>query len=576
MDTDPGLKKMREELEALARERAGQIQIKLPELSAAEVSKIIFELHTHQIELEMQNHELQQMQFTLQESLARYADLFDFAPVGYVTTDKKGFIFEANLTFCQLIGLDRDKILGMRFALLAEADAQDVFFKHFHAFPQSEARRTSSLRLKRKGEDPFWAELSTQPHSQGSCEECHRTVVIDITDRIERENEKVALSSQLDQVQRQESLGILAAGIAHNFNNLLVPILGFSEIIHSNLDPQSEMARQINRITNSALKAKALVNQILVFGQKSTPQVVCAKAQDILEDVLALVQPSLPPRIELHLDIEAGLPEISADPGQVHQAILNLIVNAQQAIAGKGTIWISLSRLEDFGFVDEQGIKHTGPHVCLTVRDSGGGIPEEDIGRIFTPFFTTKKNDEQGGTGLGLSTTSRIIKQHSGHITVQSAPGTGAEFRVFLPLCESPVDVTLDGEKTRALGNQEWILLVDDDPLVLEAAKSMLERLGYQVQDFQDPTQAVGEFQEAAEKYCLALVDYSMPCLSGDQLAWELKKIRPDFPVVMATGYSNLISHENLESFHCQALINKPYTLNKLRSVVGRLKARTE
>ncbi len=557
------LERIRKKAEALVREKG----VDLPQMPDQDISRLVFELQTHQIELEMQNDELVRTQHELEESRDRYSDLFDFAPVGYATTTVKGLILESNLTLCNFLGVEKPDLKDTPLSSFVFPEDQDILFRHLRNISGTTVRNTCCLRLLHADEQFFWAEMDTLyiPGTH-SGEAQLRTVINDITERKCAEEEKEALEAQLHHSQKLESLGVLAGGMAHNFNNLLAPILGYAELVLSTTDPSSLEANQLEVIIKSAKKAKSLVDKILVFGQKGVLNTQPLQLEESVEDALVLIKPSLPGHLKIHKDFEPNLPAIAADPGQLHQVVLNLLINAMQAITGKGEIRIKLENISNYEFVSAHGEYEIGDYLLLEIADSGSGIAPADLDMIFDPFFSTKELGGEGGFGLGLTTVARIVEHHHGKIEVQSNLGVGTTFQVFLPAIESAVRPPVAEDPPLSKSKGEKVLYVEDEPMVNAMGVAFLEKLGFEVSSFMNPQKAISHFETDPYSYRLVLTDYSMPRLNGAQLAMRVKSIRADIPIILSTGYSNMATEENLKKWSCSGVIVKPYTFQELQN----------
>ncbi|HEY5673168.1 MAG TPA: ATP-binding protein [Malonomonas sp.] len=364
-------------------------------------------------------------------------------------------------------------------------------------------------------------------------QESNQLLEEDIRQRILGEQQRQLLAEQLRQSQKMEVVGTLAGGIAHDFNNLLTPILGYAELAMQRPEANEALQKDLKRIFSAAEQAKGLVKQILSFSRRSDQQRTAVSMQQIVREVFELIRPTFPKS----LDIKLQLPEkdlvVDADPVQMHQVVMNLCTNAWQAMGGKGELQISL---EPTLLSAEESKKlniSAGDSLCLKVFDSGCGIDTETLEKIFDPFFTTKKSGE--GTGLGLAVVQGILLGHGGAIRVESVIGQGSCFSVYLPLSESVQ--RLDAEQPLPRAQGELILLVDDNEGIVTLLREGLSAFGYRVDAYCSSQQALDAFRRQPAKYDLLLSDRMMPELSGQQLAEQVRLLRPEFPVLFMTGY---------------------------------------
>ncbi len=376
------------------------------------------------------------------------------------------------------------------------------------------------------------------------------------------------IEAKLQQSQKMEAIGVLAGGIAHDFNNILFPIIGYTEMLSDAIPKESPLRYNLDEIYAAAMRAKDMVRQILTFARQEKSEVKLMKMQHILKEALKLIRSTLPATIDIKQDIrnECGL--INADPTQIHQIIMNLATNAYHAMEERGgTMAISLKEVELNPDSNEQDLLgqdiQKGIYACLTVSDTGAGIPEDIRDKIFDPFFTTKKQGK--GTGLGLSSVHGIVTSCGGAIRVDSEIGKGTEFNIYLPIAESYLRKDdFPQVKIPIQGGNEQILLVDDEAVLITLQKGMLERLGYHVTSRSSSIEALEAFRADPDKFDMVITDMAMPNMSGDRLAVELIKIRPDIPILLCTGFSTIMSEEKALSIGIKGFLMKPVTINDL------------
>jgi len=395
-------------------------------------------------------------------------------------------------------------------------------------------------------------------HSNGSIS--IMTIFKDITKMLEME-------SQLHQAQKMESIGTLAGGIAHDFNNILFPIVGYTEMLLEQAPDGSSLKQDLSSILVGALQARDLVRQILTFSRQREHDLKPLKVQLIVNEALKLIRSTLPATIEISMDVKKDCGLIMADPTQIHQVIMNLITNAYHAMEDTGgNLNITLKKIE-LGVDDllDPGME-PGTYVCLTVADTGVGMDKSIIRRIFDPYFTTK--EEGKGTGLGLSVVHGIVKSHSGHISVYSEPGKGTEFHIYLP--EVKIKEKTDTKETASFFEKghEKILLVDDRHEIVSLLPKAHDKLGYSVTSRTSSIECLKVFRADPYGFDLIITDLTMPNMTGDKLASEIMKIRPDIPVVLCTGFSEKMSKEKARSLGIKGLLLKPVAMRDLSNAI--------
>jgi PAS domain S-box-containing protein len=366
---------------------------------------------------------------------------------------------------------------------------------------------------------------------------------------------------QLRQAQKLEAIGTLAGGIAHDFNNLLAAIVINSEMALWDLPPASGVRNKLDLILKSGLRGQDLVRQMLLFSRKSEKKQEIISIAPLIKETFKLLRSAIPTTIQMNLHLATESDSAYADPSQIQQVIMNLCTNAAYAMRGTtGSIDISLQAVT-FGPTDlpEQDMQ-PGDYLVLSVKDTGSGMDEEVRKRIFEPFFTTKPVGE--GTGLGLSVVYGIVKSHKGNITVYSEPGRGSVFKVYLPNADTRLSEK--GEPPKPIpGGNERVLLVDDEEIIVNSVQNLLQHLGYRVTALTDSEEALRLFSENPSQFDLVITDQTMPCMTGEHLGKQLMSIRPDIPVILCTGYSDMISSERAMALGFRGYVMKPFTVRE-------------
>ncbi len=391
-------------------------------------------------------------------------------------------------------------------------------------------------------------------------------ISIDITERAIAQRERRRLELQLQQTQKMEALGTLAGGIAHDFNNILAAIIGYTEIAAADTKKTSPVYGYLTRVLESGERARSLIKQILAFSRQGDMEPKPVQLKLIVKEVLKLLRASLPATIEIEQEILSD-GAVMADPTQLHQVMMNLGTNAGYAIGQKGgTLTVRLEPFRaDTGFARRHGDLPIGDYLRLSVIDTGKGISAEDLAKIFDPFFTTKPKGE--GTGMGLSVVHGIVTGLGGLILVDSTPGRGTRFDVYLPALPEEVAVEAAEEKVLPTG-KERILFVDDEPFQTDMLKHLLGLLGYKVVTCNNGPDAVKLFENDPGAFDLVITDMIMPKMTGDQLAEKLLSIRPDLPIILATGYSEGFSEAKAKAIGLRAYALKPLVMEELSKMI--------
>lgn len=389
----------------------------------------------------------------------------------------------------------------------------------------------------------------------------------DISARKQEEILKSKANAHLQHVQRLEALGILAGGIAHDFNNILSAILGYTELAKINLNPGDEIQKYLTPVLEAGKRAKSLVQQILTFSKQAHSRKAPIDISNVVKEALDLIRATIPSSIIIEQDIKTNMGFVIADETMIHQVIMNLCTNASHAMEAHGGTLNVLLTNSDIGKKDGQNFPdlEPGKYVKLVVGDTGHGMDETTKSRVFDPYFTTKKSGE--GTGLGLSTVHGIVKEHGGTIKLFSEVNIGTTFQVFFPLEESGADSSLETIVDMPRGNEN-ILLVDDETLLLNLGKELLEGLGYRVQTRASSIDALEAFRANPDKYDLIFSDLTMPHMTGDVLAREVKGLRPEIPFIICTGYSTKINEEKFKDIGINAVLMKPVTFQEMADAV--------
>ncbi|HUL29027.1 MAG TPA: PAS domain S-box protein [Thermodesulfobacteriota bacterium] len=514
--------------------------------------------------------ERKQMADALQKSEERFRDLYDHAPLGYHEYDADGHITSVNRTILEMLGYTAEEMIGKpmwSFNVEGDGIRRQVLGKLSGAAPPG--RNLERVYRRKDGTTiPVLIEDRLILDEKGQIRGM-RCTVQDITERKRAEEEKINLQEQLRQSQKMEAIGKLAGGVAHDFNNLLTVIHGYSELLLNSLEQDNEYRQDVQEIKRASERASSLTRQLLAFSRKQVLQPEVLDINLLVSNMDKMLRRMIGEDIELVTLLAKDLGRVKADPGQIEQVILNLAVNAKDAMrsGGKLTIETAAVTLDETYARSHIGIT-PGNYLMLSMSDTGVGMTPETKGRIFEPFFTTK--DKGKGTGLGLSTVYGIIQQSGGSIWVYSEPGLGTTFKIYLPAIEGDAEFFRPAAvSTKLLQGSETVLLVEDEEMVRKLACAVLEKYGYRVLEASsgDSALAVAQGQDGNPIH-LMVTDVVMPGMSGRQLADHLVSLRPDLKVLYMSGYTdNAIVHHGVLDPGI-SYIQKPFTPDALASKV--------
>jgi signal transduction histidine kinase/CheY-like chemotaxis protein/PAS domain-containing protein len=387
-------------------------------------------------------------------------------------------------------------------------------------------------------------------------------------ERRRQREETQRLQEQLRQAQKMEAIGVLAGGIAHDFNNILGAILGYAQLANLEVEPGSRTRQHLTQVIQACGRATSLVRQILAFSRRSEAELIPLEPGPVVKEALKLLRASLPSTIEIRQEIKSECAAILGDPTQIHQVLMNLCTNAAHAMGENGgrlAVGLDTRDLDDEQARNFLGLK-TGSYVRLWVRDTGRGIDPEIMDRIFDPYYTTKAPGE--GTGLGLATVHGIIQRHDGVIRVESSPGQGALFEIYLPMLPDAAPPAASPKESLSHGKKERILLVDDEPPLVDVLQQVLTRLGYRVVPFTDSLAAFEAFAADPKGFDLILTDQTMPRMTGLDFAQKALALRPGIPIVLATGFSKMANPETALAKGVRAVLTKPVLVDQLSRTI--------
>ncbi len=512
--------------------------------SALDVEHVLDELELHQIELEMQNEDLVRARADAESALALFAELYDLAPIGYFTLGHLGIIHKMNLLGAKLLGIDRASEghrLGAFVATTCLGDFQAALSKALAGEAQTSCEVELAHRTPETG-NPRYLQLTFSAAGPGAA----RAVGIDVTERRK-------LADELLTSQRMEAVARLAGGVAHDFNNLLTVILTGVETARMAADAGKGLHDELQLVTDAAQRAAGLTRKLLAFGRKQLLRPEVVDVNGLVRGLAPLVRTLLGERIELIMTLASDLGAIEVDPVQLEQVIVNLVVNAHDAMPDGGRFTITTAEV--------------GSHLVITVADTGVGMDQELIGRIFEPFFTTKTRNQ--GTGLGLASVAGIVEQSGGTISVRSEPRKGATFEIHLPRRSGLSNASAPPKTTgTARGGSETILVVDDERALRRIAERILVAAGYTVLVAESGAEALEMARRHTGTIHLLLSDVMMPGMTGPELAGRLAAASPGIRVLFMSGYADdALGRAGVVDQDLQ-LLSKPYSADSLRTKV--------
>jgi two-component system, cell cycle sensor histidine kinase and response regulator CckA len=498
----------------------------------------------------------------LRKSEAEFRITFENAPIGIELVAPDGRLIRCNHAMQELLGYSDEEFRGMRFTEYTHPDEVQESLKYFHQLIEGKMeRRQLERRLVRKGGQLVTARITANLVRGAQNEPQYAiTMVEDIT-------EKRKLEERFLRTQRMENIGTLANGISHDLNNILAPMLMAAGLLKDKLTEPRDQAF-VAMIEHGAQRGAAIIRQLLTFSRGVEGAKGNVQIRHLMNEMVEIIRETFPRNIEVNCQAPANLWAVKANVTQLHQVLMNLCVNARDAMPKGGRLSLAA---ENATLTAEQAKSNPqakpGRYVKVTVADTGEGIPRENLDRIFEPFFTTKAEGQ--GTGLGLSTVQGIVKNHGGFLTVQSKPSNGSRIEVYLPVADEPQTASAEASATEPFGHGELLLLVDDEAPVREALQHVLESHKYRVLSADDGVQALRTFIQHREVQ-LVLTDLMMPTLDGLQLIRLLRILEPKIKVVAMSGLDSEFSREELEALGVREVVSKPFDGTKLLQSVRR------
>lgn len=489
----------------------------------------------------------------------KFERLFELSPNGVVIVNAEGIIHLANPKTAEIFHVqDNSVLLGRKIFDFIAKECKDELSSYFDGLINtSQQIKQVEITMLRSDCTTFIAEVDASNFIWDG-EETIQIIVRDIT-------EKKKLEAQFLRVQRLDNIGALASGVAHDLNNILSPILMSFDILRKRI-PDARTHSLLNLLEENTHRGAELVKQVLSFGRGLENKQTNVDIKNIIWEIDRVLKETFPKLITIEIKIAEGLLQVKADVTQIHQILMNLCINARDAMLEGGCLVISAYNFEiDETYAETSKDSKIGKYIVISVSDSGTGIPPEIIDKIYEPFFTTKEIGK--GTGLGLSTVNNIVTNHGGFIKVNSTQGKGTEFKVYLPAVKTMETVVITKPTTKS-GNGELILVVDDEAAIREITKSSLEVNNYKVITASDGIEAITLCAKHKEEIALVITDMMMPILDCSKTILTLQKINPTINIIVISGIASTDKVKELEQLGIKKFLQKPYSLEVLLNAV--------
>ncbi|MCF8044428.1 MAG: PAS domain S-box protein [Desulfarculaceae bacterium] len=514
--------------------------------------------------------ELKWAEQALRENEERYRTILDNRNIGYFEVDLNGSLHFFNNALSELTGYSQEELFGMKYqACTGEETSTELGRVYQEILETGEPLEKYEYPIEKKDGGQLQVETSVSLMKDANGRPVgFRGLTIDISERKKAEKEKKKLEDELRQAHKMEAIGTLAGGIAHDFNNILSGIFGYSQLALRHTDDPAKSKEHIEQIIKGAQRATGLIHQILTFSRQSEHEKRALNISVVVKESLKLLRSSLPSTIEIRENI-ASRAKVLADPTQIHQVVMNLCTNAYHAMRSSGGVLnVDLTEvaISDKSSVPDLNIR-SGKYLRLEIRDTGQGMDNETLRKVFDPYFTTKAPGE--GTGLGLSLVYGIVEDHGGCIRASSTPGEGTSFQVFLPLAGNKTTSQTGRDLPDSFeGGSETIMVVDDEEGILVPTREFLQDYGYTVDAFSDGAYALEAFENDPGRFDLVITDMTMPRMTGDELAVRILEKRNDLPVILCSGYNENISGQKVTELGVKEYMKKPVDNEKLARMI--------
>jgi PAS domain S-box-containing protein len=508
----------------------------------------------------------------LRETNETLRTLVHASPLAIAVLDRQEKVRIWNAAAERIFGWKPHEVLGRLLPGMAAPGHPDEFPLLARRVLKGEPLSNLEFTGSRKGGQPVDLSVSMAPlrDARGAISGA-MTVIVDVTERKTAESQRGQLEEQLRQSQKMEAVGRLAGGVAHDFNNLLTAISGYAELLQGRFDPKDSVRSYVDEILKSSDRASQLTRQLLAFSRRQVLQPKVLDLNSVVQNMESLLRRLIGEHIDLRTSSGPNLSSVRADQGQIEQVIMNLAVNARDAMPGGGQLTIETRNVElNARYNDRHGRVRNGPHVLLSVCDTGSGMDPETQSHLFEPFFTTKEKDK--GTGLGLATVYGIVKQSGGDIWVYSEPGRGSCFKIYFPAVgQAPESAAKEATRVRRRAGTETVLLAEDSDVVRRLLREILLGQGYTLLEARHGAEALQLSRGFAGHIDLLVTDMVMPQMSGRELAAQLSPERPDMKILYMSGYTEeaIVRHGVLDPG--TSFLEKPFTPDSLAQRIREL-----
>lgn len=541
--------------------------------SREELLRELADLRREYVNLKILEHEHERALAAVREGEERYRQIVETATDIIYRISPEGYFTYANPVAVRIMGYDLKEIIGKNYIDLVRPDFRKKAMKHY--LRQTKERLPSTYfefpAITKDGREVWLGQNVQIILYENEIIEL-QSVARDLTEMRRAEEERQQLQLQLIHAQKMESVGRLAGGIAHDFNNILGIILAYSNLLEEKNLPPDKVSISLDAIKRAVERAKGMVKQLLTLARKSDATLEYVEVNEAVRTFSEMIMGTFPQTIAFSLVLDPSQPGILADQNQFHQILLNLFVNARDAMPEGGTLEVSTAVADESSMQKKFPQSSNVPYVCIAVRDTGVGMDEPTRARVFEPFFSTKEHGM--GSGLGLAVAYGIVQAHKGFIDVESSPGHGSTFRIYFPIASAKEKGTkLRGEFGGDDSGSETILFVEDEEMLRDVISAALTRRGYNVLSAGDGITAVEIFMKHQKEIALVLSDLGLPKLGGWEACVTMKEINARIPLVVASGFIEPRLRDEIEQSGAR-IISKPYELAEVfrtvRSVLGR------